>query len=319
MKGRITKSFKICRIFGIDIKIHPSWFIVFFWITFSFATGVLPNKEEISGQPNLVYWILSVILTLSLFASVLFHELAHSFMARRLGISVKQITLFILGGVAEIENDPKTAKQELLIAIAGPLSSIFLSVTFFILAMLVQGFGAVSAMIELSFIYLAVVNFVLAIFNLLPGYPMDGGRILRSLLWEISKNKLKATKIASNTGQVTACVLIGFGIFSSYGGVWITIVGFFLLFIAKVEHEQCKQSALDNFLNEAKEHSEEIFKENKKKKIVCKAGDDMEDVLREMRKGNRNWYFIEKDGKIVNVITASQIIKYLKKSKRKRL
>lgn len=319
MKGKITKSFKICRIFGIDIKIHPSWFIIFFWITFSFATGVLPNTEDISGQPNLVYWTLSVVLTLSLFASVLFHELAHSFMARRLGIPVKQITLFILGGAAEIENDPKTAKQELLIAIAGPLSSIFLSVAFFILAMLVQGFGAVSAMIELSFIYLAVVNFVLAIFNLLPGYPMDGGRVLRSVLWFINKNKLRATKIASNTGQVTACALIGWGIFSPYGGVWIVIVGFFLLFIARAEYEQCKQSALDNFLNEAKKHSEEIFKENMDHKIICDIGDDMSDVLKEMRKGDRDWYFVKKDGKIVNVVTASQIIKYLKKSKHKRL
>lgn len=231
-------GFKIARIFGIDIKIHPSWFLFFGLVVYVLATGFFP--QAIQEQPTHIYWILSAVGALVLFASVLFHELAHSLVAKGFKIPVKQITLFLLGGAAQIEKKTDTAKQEFLIAIAGPLSSFFLAGAFYFLAGLVCTY---SVAIGTLFTYLGFINFVLAIFNLLPGYPLDGGRVLKAVLWGISKNELKSLKIASTIGQIIACAFIGWGIYSfciyaSGGGLWIAFIGWFLFNAAKAEYKQ---------------------------------------------------------------------------------
>ena len=203
----IHGSWKIITIWGIPIRVHFSWLIVFGLITWSLSTYYFP--KEAPALPAASYWIKGAIGALLLFVSVTFHELSHSFVSRRYRITILSITLFIFGGVAQMKGEPPTPEAEFKIAIAGPLSSFFLSGVF----LLCYYASAANSGMQALFWWLARINLVLGIFNLVPGFPMDGGRVLRSIIWGKTKDYFHATKKASGVGQKIAIFFIIFGLF----------------------------------------------------------------------------------------------------------
>jgi len=228
-------SWKIITIWGIPIRVHFSWLIVFGLITWSLSTYYFPKVAP--ELPAASYWVKGAIGAFLLFASVTFHELAHSFVSRRYKIAILGITLFIFGGVAQMKGEPPTPKAEFKIAIAGPLSSFFLSGVFFTLYTAVE-----NPSIKALFAYLTQINLILGVFNLIPGFPMDGGRVLRSIIWGKTKNYFNATRKASNLGQKIALFFIIFGLFSFLmgfpGGLWLMLIGWFLHTAAQASYQQ---------------------------------------------------------------------------------
>lgn len=217
------------RIAGIDIGIHYTWIFIFIFFSWSLAQGYFPLQYP--GWSTSVYWIMGIIASLMIFVSVLLHELAHSLVARRRGIAVNSITLFILGGVSNLEDEPSKPSSEFAMAIVGPLTSFFLALIFFGLSYIPQSAGSPGAAM-LS--YLALINLFLGAFNLIPGFPLDGGRVLRSIIWGSTGNLVKATNIAGIVGQIFGWTLIGVGLFfivwigSLFTGLWLAFIGWFL-------------------------------------------------------------------------------------------
>jgi Zn-dependent protease/predicted transcriptional regulator len=234
-----ASGLRIGRVFGIPIYIHPSWFVIFALITFSLATQFTQQHPRWSHAQH---WSLGILTSLLFFGSVVFHELAHSAVATRYRIPVASITLFVFGGIARIGREPDSAKQEFNIAIAGPLSSYFLSGVFWLLLRLFpqsEMFGALA-------FWLAWVNFGLATFNLMPGFPLDGGRIFRALVWGLTHSYERATRLAAGSGRLIAYAMIVFGAWHALtgdfiGGLWIAFIGWFLLTAAQ---ESVSQAAI---------------------------------------------------------------------------
>lgn len=220
-------SWKIARLFQIDIHIDSSWFIIFILFTWAISTTIIPR--QFAGWPPALNWGLGILSSLLFFASVLFHELAHSLVAKQQGEEVRRITLFILGGVAQISGEPKEPLKEFSMALAGPFASLVLAGVFAILSFLLH---AASRPLSFAALYLAMLNVLLAVFNLLPGFPMDGGRVLRSIIWKLTGNLRQATRIASRVGQGFAFFFIFLGIFQvlqgSLAGFWMVFIGWFL-------------------------------------------------------------------------------------------
>jgi len=214
------------RAFGIPIYLHFSWFVVFALFTWTLAVGYFPQ-----AQPHLAaatYWAKALITALFFFASIVLHELAHAAVAVRHGVRIRSVTLFIFGGVAQMEGDAPDGGVELKIAIVGPIVSLALAALFYLLAIS----SAVPAAAREVAEYLSFGNLALAIFNLVPACPLDGGRVLRGLLWR-STGKLRATRIAAGAGTLFAYVLIASGALgllagSGVGGVWQILIGWFL-------------------------------------------------------------------------------------------
>jgi len=230
----IRGSWKIGRIMGIPIRVHYSWIIVFGLITWSLSTYYFPKAAP--ELPAASYWLKGVLAALLLFASVGFHELSHSYIAMKYKISIVSITLFIFGGVAQMKGEPPHPKAEFRIAIAGPLSSFLLAGLFYLFSTGTE--GGVRAL----FSYLAQINFIIAVFNLIPGFPMDGGRVLRSIVWQKSRDFFYATKKASGIGQKIALLFIFLGVFSIFagvpGGLWIMLIGWFIYMAAQTSFQQ---------------------------------------------------------------------------------
>jgi Zn-dependent protease/predicted transcriptional regulator len=235
---------KIGQVFGIPIFLHLSWILIFGLITYSLVDEYGARYPQwTSGQ----LWSLGVITSLLFFGSVLFHELSHSAVARHYRIPVASITLFFFGGIASITRDPDSAGQEFLMAAAGPASSYVLAGAFWLLALATPNDSMPNALAT----WLAGTNALLATFNLLPGFPLDGGRVFRSIVWAITKNYSKSTRIASRVGQGIAYAMMAFGLYtafvlhSSVNGVWFVFLGWFLLTAARQSYQQVEaQGAL---------------------------------------------------------------------------
>jgi len=229
------------RIFGITLGFDLSWLIVALLVTWSLATGVFPAMmPELS--PALA-WALGAVGSLGLFASVLFHEMAHALTARQYGVGTRRITLFIFGGVAELEDEPPTPMSELVIALAGPAASLLATAGCMLLAPLTLAVtGSIPA--SMAIIWIGRMNLILALFNLVPAFPLDGGRVFRAVLWWWRKDRLSATKISSQVGQGFAFALIGLGILrivstgSIADGIWLCLIGLFVRGAAKSQYEQ---------------------------------------------------------------------------------
>ena len=200
-------SWRIGRIFGIDLYVDSSWFVILILFTWILATSYF--TAQLPSRPPVRLWVFGLL------TSLMAHELAHSLVAIKHGETVKRITLFILGGVAQISSEPKQPLQEFVMAVVGPLTSFILS-AFFFLGSLVGLFVSPALVAIMS--YLALINLVLGLFNHLPGFPMDGGRVLRALVWKATGDLKKATKIASVSGQVFAFMLMGLGMFQVFMG-----------------------------------------------------------------------------------------------------
>jgi Zn-dependent protease len=220
-------SWRIGRIFGIEIKIDSSWLVIFALFSWFLAGSYFPASHP--KWSFALRWGLGFLTSLLVFASVLVHELTHSLVAIKQGEEVKSIMLFILGGVAQISEEPKEPLKEFSMAVVGPLSSFFLAIIFLLVSLLTAG---VSEPVKACAFFLFRTNLVLGAFNLLPGFPMDGGRVFRSIVWKVTGDLKKATRIASLVGDGIAYLMIFTGIFmflrGDFGGLWWVLIGWFL-------------------------------------------------------------------------------------------
>ena len=215
------------RILGIRIGLDYSWFLIFALLTWLLAQGYYP--VEFKNWPSLLYWFMGVLTAIMLFVSVLLHELGHSLVALRYKMPVRSITLFIFGGVAQIGAEPPSAIAEFLIAIAGPVVSLTLAAFFYAVQPLVSGIQPLLGLVK----YLAYINLALVVFNLIPGFPLDGGRVFRAIVWALTKNMRRATLIAASVGRFFGLLFIFLGVLKVFAGdigdgLWIALIGFFL-------------------------------------------------------------------------------------------
>jgi Zn-dependent protease len=225
---------------GFRIRINISWIIIAVLITWSLSTGFFPYYYK--GLSTAQYWIMGTLTAIGFFASIIFHELCHSIVARHYGLPIRNITLFLLGGVAEITEEPKTPKIEFMVAIAGPVASLVLGFAFYGISLGAAGIG-ISPFLTGIINYLAIINWILAAFNMLPAFPLDGGRIFRSALWKYRGDLRWATNIASQTGSLFGILLMIFGLLDMFtgnliGGIWYFIIGLFMKSAAQMSYQQ---------------------------------------------------------------------------------
>jgi Zn-dependent protease len=229
----MKSSIRLGKLFGIEIGLHYSWFLIALLITMSLGSQFQASHAEWGSN---VIWALSALTALLFFVTLLAHEMSHALVARTRGLTTKAITLFALGGVAQIEKEPEDAKTEFLVGIVGPLSSAVIGVASLGIAWAVGWHISATpgTPLEAMFVWLGYINLSLAAFNMIPGYPLDGGRILRSILWLASRDAVRATERAAAVGKVIALLFIALGIFqffkgAGFGGLWIAFIGWFLL------------------------------------------------------------------------------------------
>ncbi len=218
---------QIGKIKGIPVGLDYSWFLVFILVTWILAASYFPAQYK--GWSAMAYWITGSITSVLFFGSVLLHELAHSVFAVKYDIKVRRITLFVFGGIAEITEEPKKPSQEFWIALAGPLMSFLIAFISYFISKEFSQYPKISAVFE----YLFEINFILAIFNLVPGFPLDGGRVFRAVVWAFTKNFQKATSIAAVVGRFFGFLFILYGFMlmmkgSVVDGIWIAFIGWFL-------------------------------------------------------------------------------------------
>ncbi len=219
-----------------------SWFIIAMLLTWSLATSYFPAYYK--DLPTATYWWMGVVGTIGLFFSIIFHELSHSLVARRYDLQIKGITLFIFGGIAELEKEPQTAQAEFWIAIVGPMASFLLAIVFyglFLFGLMLELPQALLAILN----YMAAFNIILGVFNLVPAFPLDGGRVLRAALWHWSGNFNRATRVASNAGMAFGLFLMVVGVINLATGhfivgLWWVLIGMFLQGAASANTFQSK-------------------------------------------------------------------------------
>ncbi len=306
----------LARIFGIEIRLDFSVLIVFALVVYSLGAALFPRWHP-TWEASLT-WGTALAAGVLFFASLLAHELAHSVVAQLRGIRVPRITLFVFGGVSELEREPNTPATEFLIAIVGPAMSALLGFAFTWLGAMLAGAdfaGDVfkdpeAAMTHLGpgatlFLWLGPINFMLALFNLVPGFPLDGGRVLRAILWGISGDLRSATQWASNMGRAFAWVLMGLGVLQALGGafvqgVWLLLIGWFLNNAARNSYVQLLvQQAFDELIvgNLMRTHFEVIDPDLTLEAFV-------NEFL--LRSAQSAWPVVE-DGKTVGLITFDDV------------
>lgn len=225
MRGNAVR---LGRVLGVELRLDYSWFIIFALIAWMLAGHHFPMMNP--GWPRATYWGIGLLASLLFFASVLAHELAHSTVSRALGVPVRDITLFIFGGAARLMREPQRPRDEFLIAAVGPLASLAIAAAFWVLSRLG---GSPASPIFAAASWLASINVVLAVFNLLPGFPLDGGRVLRAIVWGATRSFEKATRVAVFAGRTLALFLMFWGVWQIFagnpaGGLWIAFIGWFL-------------------------------------------------------------------------------------------
>jgi Zn-dependent protease len=233
-------AFRLGSLFGIAIFVHYSWFVIFALVTFSLIAHFAGQFPDLPSQ---AHWVMGLVASGLFFSSVLIHEMAHSLVATRRGCRVKAITLFVFGGVAEIEKEPERPETEILVAAVGPLASFLLGLFYGSIWLLshdsMPAIGSVAG-------WLGAVNIGLGVFNLLPGLPLDGGRLLRGISWLLSGNQERATRIAAASGTVIGYLIILFGALLAFGqknwvnGLWLLFIGWFLVNAAEMSMTQMR-------------------------------------------------------------------------------
>lgn len=239
-------GFRIGRILGVPIVVDTSWLVIFFLIVFFFWGDLVETQRlgVVAPVGDGTVWVAALAGALLFFGSVLVHELSHSVVAIRRGTSVRRIRLFIFGGVSEIESEVANPQDEFAITIAGPLSSVVLGGLFLGMAALI----ADRSVVDQLMVRLGWVNILLGVFNLLPGFPLDGGRVLRSIVWRATGDYRRATKVAGNGGRIVAGLMIAIGVLSvffrgEFGGLWWIVLGWFLFQAAGAALSQLTVSA----------------------------------------------------------------------------
>jgi Zn-dependent protease/predicted transcriptional regulator len=297
------KRITLFKLLGFEVHIDASWLILAGLITWSLASGLFPSMYK--GLQSNTYWWMGIAGALSLFVSIVFHELCHSLVARRFGLQMKGITLFIFGGVAEMDEEPESAKVEFLMAIAGPASSVLLGFVF----LAVNELGTAAGWpvpVNGVFNYVMFVNFLLAGFNLLPAYPLDGGRVLRSALWKWKDNLRWATHIASQIGSGfgIALMIIGgvnvlfFG--NLIGGIWWALIGMFLKNASQASYRQV-------IIRRALE-GEKVRELMKKDVVTVPPGISVEELVEDyVHKYNFKMFPVVDEGKLAGCITTRRL------------
>ncbi len=281
--------------FGIPIGVDYSWFLVFALVTWTLATGYFP--AEFRGWSPALYWVTGAVTALLFFASVVLHELGHSVVALRYKIPVRSITLFIFGGVAQIAAEPPSAAAEFWIALAGPAVSLGLAVAFVALQPLAVATTPALALVR----YLAYINATLALFNLIPGFPLDGGRVFRAVTWAITRNLPQATRLAAGLGRIIAYGFILIGVWQLFtgnvaNGLWIAFIGWFLESAAT---GQVEQLAIHELL--AGHRVSEVMSRDCRSIAADLTLQDLVD--RHIRPAGQRCFLVERDGEVVGMVT----------------
>src|SRR5262245_5262894 len=233
----MRSDIQLGSVFGIRIGLHFSWLFVALLIVFSLQSYLYGTNPQWGA---LLIWLSALCAGLLFFATLIAHELAHSIVAKSRGLAVRSITLFALGGVAEIEKEPSDAKTEFWIAVVGPISSLIIGILFLSLSLSLgwRPPATPSSPILAMLVWLGYINVTLAVFNLVPGFPLDGGRILKALVWWITGSVRRATAMASGAGQVVAMGIVLIGVFQFFRGggfsaLWLVFIGWFLIQAAR--------------------------------------------------------------------------------------
>lgn len=239
-----SPSIKLGTIFGIPFEVNWSWILIFALVAFTLATGYYPSVPGAQGAAEWVFVLLGTVTALLFFASIVAHELSHSLVTRAQGGRVSKITLFIFGGVASIEEEPSSAGKEFLMAAAGPAMSLLIAAVGGGLFLLLATRGA-PWWLTSPISYLAFINAFVGVFNLLPGFPLDGGRVLRSILWALTGNLLKATRWATRSGQIIGWGMVAFALWGVVVGrqtgidpIWLGLIGWFIAWLAGASYRQ---------------------------------------------------------------------------------
>jgi Zn-dependent protease/CBS domain-containing protein len=294
------QSIRIGRIFGIPIALHPSWFVIFLIVTYTMAASELPRTFKTWDEG--LYWIVGAIISLLFFASVLAHELSHSLVAHRFGIHVRDITLFIFGGASTLEGEAQRPRDEALIAAAGPLMSLAIGAVLLGIDVLVDQEEILAVVGWLGFI-----NITLGLFNLIPGFPMDGGRILHALLWRVRGDRSVATRNAAAIGRLFGYFLIAGGIFlifqgpNPFNGVWLALIGWFL---SNAAESAVAQVSVEHALKGIKVR--EVMESDPPS---VTPNESVADLVNErlIRGGHRSFLVRHDDGGLAGIVTLSDV------------
>ena len=288
-------SIAIGRIFGIPVGVDYSWFLVFALFTWTFATGYYP--AEFKNWSTVEYWTVGAVTAVMLFASVLLHELGHSWVAMRYKIPVRSITLYIFGGISQISAEPASALSEFWITIAGPMVSFILAGIFALLTLISSGFVPLLALVK----YLAYINLILGVFNLIPGFPLDGGGVLMAIVWGITHNRHRAILIASTVGNFFAYFFIIIGVFQIFSGnllngIWIAFIGWFLL---NASSGQVRQERIKGLLSGHK-----VSEAMSRNYIAIESDTTLQYLVDEhILGGSRRSFIVEKEGQVIGMLT----------------
>lgn len=291
---------RIGRIFGIPIYLDFSWFLIFALITYSLAKQL---GMEHPGWTENQRWTLGVITSVLFFASVVIHELGHSVVALHYRLPVLSITLFVFGGLARITREPESSKQEFNIAVAGPATSFLLSGGFYLVGWLARDVPMIAATAD----WLGEINFILAAFNLVPGFPLDGGRVLRAIAWGITKDFTRATRVASRGGEIFAYLIIFMGIWQALsrnlmGGLWLVFIGWFLLSAARESYAQVAIRTTLQGLRAGDVMTHEV--------PTVPRDISLEDYVHEVLRTGRRFHIVTGNGEPVGLVTVHAVSQF---------
>jgi Zn-dependent protease/predicted transcriptional regulator len=293
----MRRGLQIGKILGIPILLDPSWILIFGLLTYALSSSFAEKYPQWSSSQH---WVVGLFTSLLFFGSVLFHELSHSVVARHYKIRVVSITLFIFGGVARIGRDPAKAIQEFNIAVAGPIASFVLAAIFLGLSTAFAFDEKVAALAG----YLAGTNLILGVFNLAPGFPLDGGRIFRAIVWGVTKDFNKATRAAGNSGKIIACGLIAYGAWCGLhdnlsSGIWYGLIGFYLLGAANDSVTQLAVRETLRGLSAADVMSQEV--------PIISGGISLQDYSEEVLRTGRRYHLVVTDDRLVGLMNVQAL------------
>ena len=289
----------IGKIKGIAVGLDYSWFLVFILVTWILAGSYFPSQFK--GWSTFEYWFAGAVTSVLFFLSVLLHEISHSIVAGKYNIKVNQITLFIFGGIAEIKEEPKSSTQEFWISIAGPIMSLTIAVTSY----LISRISPENSQLYAIFNYLFEINLILTLFNLVPGFPLDGGRVFRAIVWSITKDFQRATTIAAMVGRFFGFIFILIGFFlmmkgAVIDGIWIAFIGWFLesAALAQLQKQVLYKLLAGKKVEDAMSRAFALLPAN----TTIREFIDNEILLR-----NRRFFIVEDHGKHIGIVTIHAI------------
>lgn len=296
------KKIRLFKVFGFEVGIDPSWTILAILIAWSLSAGLFP--AQIAGLSIKMYWVMGVVGMLGLFASIILHEIAHSIVARKQGMTIQGITLFVFGGVSEMADDSPGPWAEFTMAVAGPITSIMLGAVFYLVAIFMKLPGPIVGI----FWYLSMINAILAFFNLLPAFPLDGGRIVRSALWGWKKDLHWATRIASRIGVGFGFLIIFLGVLQFFtgnflGGLWWFLIGMFL--------RNSAQSAYEQLILRETLQGEPVERFMTTDPVTVKPSISVDDLIKDYvyKYHYKMFPIVEESGQLVGCVTTRQVDK----------